>query len=445
MSPLRAAPVTAECLIICSALFVICHARSLDPARFNHVERWAEGVDPQMERAARRARAMFSGLRFEDAQRQWGAAVVLHINSNSDEPPTPLQRQLFGTFDLWDGQWWRIPLSAFHHANLLHLLMNGAAAWFLGKRLERRWGSLWYTLFLVPAIVIPLLIEFVIGHAALGFSGAICAMLGALLVLQQLEPRDDDISDESIAFMLGLILLGIPATALEIMPIANAAHIAGVVYGWSAAWIFCGPGSRFSIARPAFLFAHLLVIPGLWLTTHPVNNGRYLWYLAERDAQSAPLRREPLLQRAIQADPGLAGIWLRLAQHRLIEGELQEAWTLLIEGLSHNPGDADLMADVRRVWRRLPYGQEREIAISELRRVFGSRADAWAKQIREPQLASAGQHSQPAKTNEPDIDPRQFPLDKPIDLDWQPDRPQPADPVPVDPDQPDSAAEGTAL
>lgn len=405
---------TAECLIICIAMWVICATRS------------------------------FEGMRYGDAQRQWGAAVSLEITSYDDAPDV-VHRQLKGPFDLWAGEWWRMPVSAFHHGDLVHLLLNCSAAWMLGRRLEQRWGSLRYALFLVPAIVIPMVAETISGNAAVGFSGAICAMLGALMVLQPQDPQADDLPQEVILFSLGFILMGIPFNALELAPIrvANTAHFTGLAYGGLAAWSCCGPASRFLIVRAAFVVSHVLVLPAIWLATHPIMNGRYLWYLADRDQRVEPDKREALLKLAVEADPSLTALWLRLADYRLAEGKTQAAWTVIMEGLLQNPTDTDLFDAARAVWRRFPQGAERETAEAELKRVFGDQADAWSRQIRNTRLVAKGPRKSEPRT--PELDPKEFPLNQSIDLQWEPKpRVEPKPPV-LDPDQPNSASEGTTL
>jgi len=414
--PLRTAPVTAECLIVCTALFVVCQARA------------------------------FEEIKYRDAQRQWGAALILQLVPANEGPVEPIHRQLQGPFDLWDGEWWRIFVNGFHHVNVLHLLVNFSSAWILGRRLERRWGSLRYALFLVPANYVSSLPEFLIGYAGVGFSGVICAMLGALMVLQQVDPQEDDIPDEAIQLTLGLILLGIPATALDIIHIGNVAHISGLVYGWLTAWTFCGAGSHFRLVRAGFVAAHLLLVPATLLVMHPLHNGRYLWYLADRDPHVAPPAREPLLKLAVEVDPSLTGVWLRLASYRIAEQNLPAAWNVLIEGLSHEPSDADLFEAARSVWRRLQPGPQREAAEAELKRVFGDRATVWSQQIRNTRLASTKPPiHKSVKPSIPDLDPKDFPLDRPLDLHWEPKRLEQERPPQVDPNRPDSAAEGTVL
>lgn len=342
-----------------------------------------------------------------------------------------------GPIDLWTGQWWRIPVSALHHADLAHVLVNCVLAWSVGAWLEQRWGSIRFALFLVPATFVPMLAELATGSVVIGFSGTVCAIFGAVIALQQIEPRPDDFSDESIQLALGLLLLGIPLAALGALDVANTAHVTGIVYGWFTAWVLCGPFPRTTLIRLCFAAAHLILVPVLWLTTHPIGSGRYLWYLAERSPH-----REKLLKVAVDTDPGLGGAWLRLADLRAADGQPLAAWTIVLRGLTFNPTDAGLIEEARRLWLRLKPGQERELAEAELDRVFGKQATPWSDAIRNRRAAP-----EPAApvSLEIKLDPKLFPLDRPIELEWEP-RAFGNEPGPRhEPERPDSAGEGTVL
>lgn len=408
MSPFRTAPVTTECLVICAAMFLVCQLYRID------------------------------GVRFREAQRHWGAVVQLPATVPAGAPEA-IERELRGPFDLWSGEWWRIPASAFHHAHLLHLLLNCLLAWTLGRRLEKCWGSLRFLLFLLPAITIPLLLEVISGNAAVGFSGAICAMLGAQIALQHLGAAADEIPDVTLQISLGLILAGIPATAIGLVPIANVAHVSGVAYGWMTAWLCCRAWERPALVRAIVVAAHLLILPGLEFAMHPFTSGRYLWYRADHDPAVTPEQRTSLLEQALQRDPTLTGIWLRLIDQRIAEDDYPQAWTLAVKGLSFNPVDADLMEAARRVWRRLAHGSARDTAVAELKQEFGERFQAWMAQIRGISPAAQKQHANNRQA-EPALDPRDFPLDKPMEMDWNLDKPAPAAPA-----NPPDAIEGAAV
>ena len=412
MSPLRIAPITAECLIICTALFVVCTARS------------------------------FEGVRFGDAQREWGAVTTLQVFVIRGDRREALDSDLNGPFDLWDGDWWRIPINAFHHANVAHLLINCLAAWTLGTRLEQRWGSFRFALFLLPSLFVPLLAEFVFGHSAVGFSGAICSMLGALIALKQFDD-DDILPDQTVQFGLAFLVLCVWATMLDMIAIANVAHFVGLAYGWFAAWAMCGPFRSATAIRTLFVLAHIGLYPLTWYVVQPIGNGRYHWYMADRLPD--PRLKTKTLRFAVRCDPSLSGVWVRLANGEDIQGDVLAAWQTLLEGLSYNPTRRELLEAARRVWRRIPPGLERIKAEFELKRVFGVHANDWLAQIKQTALVSPAEEPDERSEMELETDAHRFPLDQKIDLDWQPDAQKPASPRPFDPQAPGSAAEGTAL
>ena len=413
MSPLRATPITVEYLVICAALFAVCMVRS------------------------------FEGARFGDAQREWGAVTNLQVFAIRGDRREAVDPDLNGPFDLWDGEWWRIPINAFHHADAAHLLMNCLAAWLLGSRLERRWGSFRFAVFLLPSLFVPLLAEFVIGHTAVGFSGAICAMLGALIALKQFDD-EDILPDQAVQFGIAFLVLGVWATVLDVIQIANVAHFVGLGYGWFATWAMCGPFRSAGAIRMLFVLAHIGLYPLTCYAVQPIGNGRYHWYMADRLPD--PRLKTRTLQFAVQCDPSLTGVWLRLADGELIQGDTLAAWQALLEGLSHNPTRRELLEAVRRVWRRISPGIERMEAELELQRIFGERSNDWLTQIKQTAPVSATpdleELDEPRKGED---DSRRFPLDQKIDLDWQPDVAKPAPPPLFDPQAPGSAVEGTAL
>lgn len=413
MSPLRTAPVTAECLLICSALFAICLARS------------------------------WEGVHFRDAQREWGAAVTLQVFAIKGDQREAVNEELNGPFDLWDGDWWRIPINAFHHADLEHLLLNCLSAWVLGKRLERHWGSLRFGLFLLPMIPVPMLAEFVFGHSAIGFSGVVCAMLGALIALKQYDDKDI-LPDRTLYFGLVFLVLCVVATALDLVKVANVAHFVGLGYGWFATWALFGPLKAATTIRLLFVLAHIGLLPATWYAIQPIGNGRYHWYTADRLPN--PLARAKTLRFAVLCDPSLVGVWLRLANEELIEEKLASAWRTLLTGLSHNPTRRELLDEVRRVWRKIPLGEPRQMAEQELIRIFGTRGLDWLVQIKQTALASTLPEAddtieQPLESEESP----QFRLDQKIDLNWEPPAAPATRTAPFDPAAPHSAIEGTAL
>lgn len=129
------------------------------------------------------------------------------------------------------GESWRLLTGAYLHGNLVHLLMNLSALWYLGRRVEALtrfvhlpliyllslYGSGLATLYFLP------------NQPSVGASGAILGLLGFLLVFellhQKLVPKP---ARKELAGMLALTLI---IGLIGFRFIDNAAHIGGVVTG----------------------------------------------------------------------------------------------------------------------------------------------------------------------------------------------------------------------
>ncbi|GAA4592035.1 rhomboid family intramembrane serine protease [Planotetraspora phitsanulokensis] len=81
------------------------------------------------------------------------------------------------------GEWWRLITGAFLHSGLIHIGFNMWALYMIGPELERRLGSLRFaTLYLLSALGGSVAI-YLFGYAAVGASGAIYGLFGALFVV----------------------------------------------------------------------------------------------------------------------------------------------------------------------------------------------------------------------------------------------------------------------
>ena len=412
---IRLAPVTAESLIICVALFSGCFFQSI--------------ADQEP---------------FEEAQRAWGAIFSLHQPAIHDGVRRSLDSDLVGPLDVWSGEWWRIPITAFHHANLIHLTLNLVAAWYLGYHLEQRWGSFTMALFLIPAICIPIMSELCFGNAVLGFSGAICAMLGALTVLRQ---YDDELARsfpvEVAQFGMAIIALGWLTTVFDLLPCANIVHLTGFCYGALIALLTGDPFRRIFLLRISVILAHVWLLPGLVLVVNPYWIGRYHWYHAT--SVRSPQRAEMILERAINCDSSLTGAWLLWSQCAERRSDLPEAWQRLIEGMSHNPSNPALMDSSRRLWRHLDSRQRRDAQLA-MGRTFGWRSSAWLSQIRKGAYVESIDSVDELTVFRPNVDLSEWLLDQKIELPSRKIVVEPTDlPLNIDKDHFEDAAEGERL
>jgi membrane associated rhomboid family serine protease len=128
------------------------------------------------------------------------------------------------------GEWWRLFTAPFLHGNWVHLLMNGAALAYLGKRLEvfARWQHL-PLVFVFSACVGGEISARFVAAPSVGASGGLMGWLGFLLVFETLHhrlvPRSARRRLLAGVFLTGLIGL------VGYRYIDNAAHIGGLFSG----------------------------------------------------------------------------------------------------------------------------------------------------------------------------------------------------------------------
>jgi GlpG protein len=374
-----------------------------------------------------------------NAQWRLGSAATLTLNY-----PPELERQSpSGFFDLWRGQWWRVPLSAFHHADLLHLALNAPLLFWFGYLLEPRLGHVRFAVFSLLSATISMLPEFLWNNEAVGISGALCAMFGLLIVLRRYDTEVAGyFSDAAVAAGLLCLVGGVFATQLEIIHIANLAHFFGLGYGLLAGEVFYGrwrqPAWRLSLAA-----AHLALLPAFYFVTHPVWNGNYHWYQAL--IAEDPADRRAHFDAAMRLDPGLSEPWRELAIRQAREGDLLAAWQTALRGLSYNRSDKVGAQLCREIWGDLQDAADRHAALEQLEEIFGDEAEAWKERLH---LAGPLAWNEPLPPA-PEDELERFRLDQSIELpstvDGLPEAPERAeDAPPVDPDDPQSAALGVA-
>jgi rhomboid protease GluP len=412
---IRLAPVTVESLVLCVALFASCQFQ-----------------------------AMVDQTSLEAIQQDWGAIRQQQRLELHDGVRRIKDSGLAGPFSVWDGDWWRIPLTSFHHDDLLHLLLAGGISLFLGYHLEKHWGSFAMGLFLIPATLIPVLAELSVGQATNGFFGTASAMFGALVAIRLFDKSAAAMfSEETDVIGMVVLFMGGQATLTGLPFIVTAGQIAGFTYGLILGSLVSTDFHRFLLFRVSLILFHLWLIPSMLLVTNPFWIGRYHWYRAA--SMPYPKLAEKNLLRAVAWDPSLTGVWLRLSETAEAESDFLEAWRRTIRGLVQNPSNPPLMDLTRRLWRHLDARQRVE-AEQILKDSFGRRAPLWLTSIRSSITHSLSNSIDDHSENPERADATGNSLDQKVDLPlWNP----PAGAVPplnpLDPDSPDDAAEGRAL
>lgn len=127
------------------------------------------------------------------------------------------------------GQYYRFITSMFLHSGILHLASNGVYLFYFGTRAELLLGHARYLLLYFAAGICGGLLSITLnGWLAIGASGAIYGLLGAMLLLTR--KRGARVTGMSYSTML---ILAISAVALGFMDpqIDNFAHIGGLLGG----------------------------------------------------------------------------------------------------------------------------------------------------------------------------------------------------------------------
>lgn len=134
------------------------------------------------------------------------------------------------------GEWWRPLTSMFLHAGLAHVGFNMWALYLFGPALERRYGSIPFAALYLASGLGGSALYHVIGRGnpAVGASGAIFGLMGALIVTLYRQ-RHDRIGRAIFSQLILLLAINL-ALPLVIPSIAWEAHVGGLVAGGGVAF-----------------------------------------------------------------------------------------------------------------------------------------------------------------------------------------------------------------
>ncbi len=201
----------------------------------------------------------------------WGlVAINVVVFALQELFPSLSIEHRFAQFPPWveAGEWWRVVTAMFLHGAVLHLLFNMYALWLFGPVLERRFGSLSYgALYLAGGLGGGMLYQLIGSDAAaVGASGAIFGLLGALLAASYRQRHTR--AGAAVFGQLGVLLAINLALPLFVPNIAWQAHVGGLITGIliAAAWDHMplagknAPWRRIAVAVAVGLAALLVVL-----------------------------------------------------------------------------------------------------------------------------------------------------------------------------------------
>jgi len=138
------------------------------------------------------------------------------------------------------GQLWRLVTPVFLHFDVMHLAFNMVLLWVFGRQLElhQKRGTL-LVLLLFFAIIPNVAQNLLVGIRFGGMSGLVYAVLGYCWLWNRLNPQPVFVFPGAMmGLMVGWLLLGFTdvLTWLGFPPMANIAHLGGLLTGLICAW-----------------------------------------------------------------------------------------------------------------------------------------------------------------------------------------------------------------
>ncbi len=298
---------------------------------------------------------------------------------------------LAGPFDLWRGEWWRIPLTSLHHAMLWHLFVNVLAITFLGRLIEPQVDRKSFALLILFAVfVLPMPRLFfqsvwsmwLLTRNTCGLSGVAFTLFGFAFALRGDHPEfAKRLTPIVTALFVGGLVVGLFLKPIAAWSVDNLANLCGLLLGWFAGLLL---SFRQRIPFGYFLGVTALstaAVLALVAIMHPTWNGRYQWWQASQ--ASSPDEQRAHLTLAIERDPKLAWPWYLLAEQELEDGQPMQAWNTILLGYQHNKTFSEAKDLSQRIWNRFGTTQERHQALEELRRILPG-ADLTREQLVPP-------------------------------------------------------------
>lgn len=142
---------------------------------------------------------------------------------------------------IWSGSLWQPFTTSLLHGNLIHALFNVSWLLVFGQVLEPRFGSFRYLGLLVLLSYTSMLPEFVIQNyntpvdaqvGCVGLSGIMYGLFGVLWIGRRWQPEFHAVCDrQTVQLLLGWLVLCVVLTYADVMPVANIAHVAGLLFG----------------------------------------------------------------------------------------------------------------------------------------------------------------------------------------------------------------------
>ena len=140
---------------------------------------------------------------------------------------------------LFEDKFWSIITSNFIHIEIWHIFFNLSWFWVLSKKLEYENSRIFYLIFIISSAVVSSVSQIAFSSSSgIGLSGIVYAIFGFLYIKGRSDSKYKGfISQKTATLFLAWLVICIIITLLDILPIGNAAHIGGLLWGFLLAYL----------------------------------------------------------------------------------------------------------------------------------------------------------------------------------------------------------------
>jgi len=141
-----------------------------------------------------------------------------------------------------EGQYYRLFTSMFLHIDFMHLINNCFSLYIFGSRVERFYGAAKFgVIYLISGLFGAVASTLFVPNPAIGASGAIFGLLGAVLALTVKSKTDAAGINYPVMLTLAMVSLGMGFVRPEIN---NYAHIGGLMAGFILGYMLFSVGKK---------------------------------------------------------------------------------------------------------------------------------------------------------------------------------------------------------
>jgi len=141
--------------------------------------------------------------------------------------------------DIFNGSYWGLISSNFLHTEIWHIAFNLYWLWILGKKIEFETNKFYYGLLILTSAFVSSVAQLAFSDSTgIGLSGIGYSLFGFILVKSKTtEEYKNYLDQKTINLFLFWLVLCVVLTKTKVWTVGNAAHIGGLIWGMTLAYI----------------------------------------------------------------------------------------------------------------------------------------------------------------------------------------------------------------